>query len=77
MNRHVKKVHNKKKLHICDLCKENFARKFNMNRHVKKIHNKKKLHVCDLYEQNFVRKFNMNRHIKICNKNFINKIDEF
>ena len=77
MNRHVKEIHNKKKSHICDLCEESFVRKFSMNRHVKEVYNKKKLHVYDLCEKSFAREFDMNRHIKVCNKNFINKIDEF
>ena len=51
--KHVNEVHEKLKLHKCDLCQKHFSGKGKRDAHIETVHQKLRLHPCDICKKNF------------------------
>ena len=64
LNRHIKNVHDKGKIHRCDQCEKCFTRASGLKEHIKGVHEKLKDNVCEDCGMAFSAHSNLQKHIK-------------
>jgi hypothetical protein len=64
--RHVKTVHESKRIHECHMCDSTFGQKAHLKRHVEAIHEKKKKIKCKICLFTFIWKHQLTDHEKKC-----------
>ena len=62
LNKHIKYVHEKKKLFKCNICDINFAYRHGMNFHTKSVHEGEKPFKCDVCDYSSARKSHLKAH---------------
>ena len=64
LKKHIKAVHEGKKLHKCSICDYSCSLKIDLMKHIENVHDGKKSHKCSICNHSFSRKFNLKKHLE-------------
>ena len=65
LNRHVREVHDKEKLHKCNQCTKEFFKSTSLLRHIVAVHTKMRPYLCERCQAGFKDPTALNYHLRM------------